>query len=342
MKKIVLRLGIAAFMLLLIWGIFNRSLLQYGLQQAKGQLEVILNAKPLEDFLNDPTYPDSLKSKIKIAQKARLFAIEELGLKESNNYTKMYDQKGKVILWNVSACDPYKLEAYEWKFPFLGSMPYKGFFKLEKAKQEKKRLENEGFDTRIRPVGGWSTLGILNDPILSNMLSRSEGALAEVIIHEMTHSTLFVKDEITFNENLASFIGEEGALLFLEKEFGAHSPQIRKYQQAEQDSRKLRKHLLSGSKHLDSLYSALSLIESDSIKSKKKKRAIHEIVSGIDTISFHNQRYKALFKDQLPNNAHFMSYQRYHSQKDTLQMLYQAADQSLKKLILQMKEVYAK
>jgi predicted aminopeptidase len=47
------------------------------------------------------------------------------------------------------------------------------------------------------------------------MLERGEGDLANLIIHEMVHATIFVKDSIDFNENLATFIGDRGAEQFL-------------------------------------------------------------------------------------------------------------------------------
>ncbi len=188
--------------------------LSYGYNQAKGQLKVITQSRPIEDFLQDPNFPDSLKQKLELTMAVRGFAVDSLGLNKSDNYTELYDQKGKTLLWNVSASEPYALKAYTWQYPFLGEMPYKGF-DLEKAKKEADLLKEKGFDVRIRTVGGWSTLGILKDPLLSNMLERNDGALAEVIIHELTHATLFVKNEVEFNENLASFIGEKGAERFL-------------------------------------------------------------------------------------------------------------------------------
>jgi predicted aminopeptidase len=32
------------------------------------------------------------------------------------------------------------------------------------------------------------------------MLALSEGELAELIIHELTHSTIYLKDSVNFNE----------------------------------------------------------------------------------------------------------------------------------------------
>ena len=44
-----------------------------------------------------------------------------------------------------------------------------------------------GYDTKIDEVNAWSTLGWFKDPILSSMLNRSAGSLAELIIHELSH-----------------------------------------------------------------------------------------------------------------------------------------------------------
>lgn len=323
---------------LIIW---QWSFIMYGLNQAAGQIEVIRNSRPIEEFLQDPEFPDSLKQKLRLAQEVRVFAMQELKLNQSDNYTTLYDQKGKTILWNLSACEPYELKPYTWYYPFLGSMPYKGFFDLEKAKIEGKKLKDEGFDMRIRTVSGWSTLGILNDPILSNMLNRSEGALAEVIIHELTHATIFVKNEIDFNENLASFIGEKGAQLFLKEKYGPDSKSLTAYLEDLNDEKKLTKHILTGAQLLDSLYNHL-LNQPDSIKKAFKEKTIDTIVESLDTVSFFNDGYHNIFESTKPNNAYFMSYMRYHSQEDTLTSIYNRYDNNLNLMLENLKSLYGK
>ncbi|MFY0600036.1 MAG: aminopeptidase [Cyclobacteriaceae bacterium] len=329
---------IGTLALVIIW---QWDFIRYGLRLAEGQIEVIVNAKPIEDFLAAPDFPDSLKSKLRLAQEVRLFAMEELKLNHSDNYTKLYDQKGKVLIWNVSACEPYKLEPYKWYFPFLGKMPYKGFFDLEEAKLERAQLDELGLDTRIRPVGGWSTLGILNDPILSNMLNRSDGDLAEVIIHELTHATIFVKNEIEFNENLASFIGERGAELFLAQQFGDSSEAYLDYIQSQSDGRRLTEYILLGARTLDSLYSHIEN-QPDSVRKTLKGKAIDSIVDAMDTVSFYNEKYYNIFRKTSPNNAYFMSFMRYHAQEDTLSTIYNHYDDNLKKMIEALKDEYGK
>jgi predicted aminopeptidase len=59
------------------------------------------------------------------------------------------------------------------------------------------------------------------------MKSYSAFALASLIIHEQTHATLFVKGQTQFSEELASFMGEEGALAWLAGAQGLVSPEYR-------------------------------------------------------------------------------------------------------------------
>ncbi len=313
-KKIIWTI-LAAIALLII---FNWRTVSYGVQQAKGQLSITFNTKPIESILKDSLVADSVKQKIQIVQEAREFSFEKLELKRSENYTTFYDQKGEVALWNLSASEEFALEPKLWSFPFLGSFPYKGFFDLESAKKEMEQLVESGYDARIRSVGGWSTLGWTTDPILSNMLERKEGALAELIIHELTHSTLFVKDNIEFNENLATFIGEQGAIKYLNEKYGKNSYPYFEYVLAEEDSRTFRNQMLLAAQKLDELYSDISDLP-DSLKAVKKHIMIDEIVNSIDTLHFHNPRYFQIFKSSRPNNAYFMSYLRYYSSKDSLE-----------------------
>jgi predicted aminopeptidase len=46
------------------------------------------------------------------------------------------------------------------------------------------------------------------------LLGRGEGFLVETLIHELVHGTLFVPGDADFNEGLASFVGQEGAVRF--------------------------------------------------------------------------------------------------------------------------------
>jgi predicted aminopeptidase len=170
MRKITKKIAWGLLTMIVVLAIWQHEMIGYGLSQGYGQFKVLYNAESVEKALQDKTFPDSLKQKLLLIQEIRKYAIDSLGLNESKSYTTIYNQHGKAILWNVTAAEPFALKAKEWKFPFLGTFSYKGFFDLEKAKKEEKVLRNNGYDTDIGVVGGWSTLGWFRDPILSNML----------------------------------------------------------------------------------------------------------------------------------------------------------------------------
>jgi predicted aminopeptidase len=315
--KIIKRTLLALLVIIIAFVIIYWELVVYGFRQGKGQLTIIWNARPVEEVLADPTFPDSLKTKLNLITQVRKFAIDSLGLKDTENYKTLYDQKGEEIMWVVTACEPFRFKPKEWKFPIIGSVPYKGFFVKEKAFELRKELDKEGWDTSIRNPGGWSTLGWFTDPILSGMLERSEGDLANLIIHEMVHATIFVKDSIDFNENLATFIGDRGAEMFLYSRYGAHSKEYTEYINLDIDFTHYSNHMLHGSELLDSLYAAMK--ESDPIEVKKemKREMIQRIVNSLDTLTLlAHQNPSQRFKERLPNNTYFMNMRRYQEKQD--------------------------
>ena len=336
-KKILLIISLAIAATI----IFNFSLVKYALTMGYHQINIVNNAIPIQEVLNDSLVHDSVKQRLLYVKKVREYAISTLKLQDSENYTEIYDQKGKAILFNLSASKKYQLKAKRWSFPIVGSFPYKGFFDLEEAKKNARELKDD-WDVRIRSVGAWSTLGWFKDPILSNMLNRNDGNLAELIFHELTHSTVFIKDSIELNENLASFIGTEAAKKFLLDELN-DSIAFNEYINSDLDSKLFLRHMLSGAKKLDSLYKDTVFQEyNDSLKYKTKFQHITEIVNDISKLPFKNpNKYKAdRFK---PNNAHFMSYRRYHEKENEFETIFKNKYESdIIRFIDAMKEKYKK
>lgn len=313
LKKSIL--GLVAILLVLV-AIFH-ELVIYGIRQGIGQAKIIWYARPVEEFIADKNYPDSLKEKLFLIGEIRKYAIDSLGLKDTEVYKKMYDQKGKPVMWVVQACEPYALQSVKWTFPLIGAVPYKGFFKEELAMDLRKELIEQGKDVTVRNPGGWSTLGWFNDPILSNMLKRSEGDLASLIIHEMVHSTMFIKDSIDFNENLANFIGDRGAGEFVKFKFGKDSKQYTEYFYEDDDYTLFAQHMLRGTKVLDSLYGTFTNVQSDVDKKKLKEDCIRKIVMALDTLPLKLvKKPSERFTSRLPNNAYFMSFVQYEAKQN--------------------------
>jgi predicted aminopeptidase len=316
--RIFIRVILAIIILLVVWTAFNFSLVMYGYDQLKGQLHIVRNVRPLTEMMNDKNVPDSVKNKIAFIDSVKQFAVDTLGLKSSENYTSFYDQGNKPLLWIITASEPYKIKAYEWKFPVLGSVSYKGFFDYDKGKEEEISLAEKGYDTDYSEVSAWSTLGWFHDPVLSNMIYRSKGQLAELIIHELTHATIYLKSNVNLNENLASVCGEEGAIHFLRSTYGENSGELRQYIERKEDYDKFSRQMLIGAHMLDSLFTQMN----DSLvilKLAAKKKIINSIVQSLDTVSFHSKlKYTSLFKSHLPNNAYFIDFIRYDAQKSEM------------------------
>jgi predicted aminopeptidase len=315
---------ISLLVIILIFVIWNWDSAIYGYRQAKGQLKIIWNTRPVSEVLTDKTFPDSLKNRIELIQEIKRFAVDYLGLNPSENYTTFYDQKGKPILWVITACEPFALKAKTWNFPILGTFSYKGHFEKSIADKEKKALDEQGFDTNLGEVSAWSTLGYLKDPILSSMLTkRSEGRLAALIIHELTHGTLFAKNNLDFNENLADFVGDYGAIRFLEAKFGNNSTELEKYNFSKKYNDAYSHHVLRGTKKLDSLYGNFSAKATSEDKKKQKFELIKQIMVSTDTLLANSFEKRLITKkkwqfdnNNLPNNAYFIGYLTYQSKQN--------------------------
>jgi predicted aminopeptidase len=287
-------------------------MVSYVAKQGAVQFRILHHARPIPEMMKDPLVPDSLKQKLLLVEEIKKYAYDSLGLFRSKNYNTFYDQKGKPIAWVAIGCQAYKMEAYEWKFPIVGKLPYKGYFKEKEAIEEAKNLTEKGYDSRVAAVSAFSTLGYFKDPILSEMLDESEGQIARLIIHELTHSTLFVKGNAQFSENLATFVGDEGAKQYLKSKFGEKSPQYKQYIGEVSDGESLSKHILRGAKKLDSLYAQFDLNLTDSAKKEQKYSLIKHIINDLDTITFFEPHTFKRIKDKLPNNAFFVGYITYN------------------------------
>ncbi|MEL7005066.1 MAG: aminopeptidase, partial [Bacteroidota bacterium] len=63
-KKILLVVAIVAT-ILVIW---NYQLISYGIGQGIGQLKIVWNARPVNEYLQDVNVPDSIKQKLRFIE----------------------------------------------------------------------------------------------------------------------------------------------------------------------------------------------------------------------------------------------------------------------------------
>ncbi len=195
----------------------------YYAKQAEGQLRILAGLRDIPAMVDDPSVPDATREKLRLVLEIREFGERRMGLAPSTNYTRFFDTQGRPVSWIVSACRKDRFEPYTWWFPIVGALPYKGFFRRGDAEAESRAIEGEGYDILVSPVSAYSTLGWFSDPVFSPMLDLPEGELAALILHELTHGTVFVSGAADFNESLATFTGQQGALEFIRWRYGTRS-----------------------------------------------------------------------------------------------------------------------
>jgi len=196
----------------------------YLLKQAGGQLRILTHMRRIGDVLDDPAVPPRVKERLRLILEIKEFGERQMGLAPTSNYTCYYDTEGAAVSHIVSACPKDRFEPVTWSFPIVGTFPYKGFFDPDDARAEAEDLEGLGYDVARNEVAAYSTLGWFKDPVFSTMIDDPEEEIAALILHELTHATLYIPGDSDFNESLASFAGRQGALEFVRWRFGLGSP----------------------------------------------------------------------------------------------------------------------
>ena len=276
-----------------------------------GQAAILARQRPVTEVLADERLTAQEQQKIRLILAVRSFAITQLGLHDSDSYTTFVRLDRPYVSYNLSAAPPDALTPYVWRFPFLGRMPYKGFFDKDYALHEQRDLEQQGYDTYLRGVRAYSTLGYFDDPILSSMLAYDDFLLINTIIHEMLHQTVWMKGSVSFNESLVNFVGEHGTLAYLAKRYGADAPEYQRYRDLRADALVFQEYMHALIERLEALYrEPISRAE----KLHRRAQLFAEAVAAYPVVfpRMKTTSYRRFFERQALNNAVLLAFRVYH------------------------------
>ena len=251
------------------------STVGYYSQIVSGHMRIVMGKRPLAEIASDEAIDDSIKRRLDLAQRARLFGIEQLNLPNNESYTSFYDTGQEYVTWNVVAAEEFSLNPHNWCFPIAGCVSYRGYYSKEDAESYAAGFKEQGFDVTVNGATAYSTLGWFEDPLLNTMLDRSDPSIASLLFHELAHQQLYVGDDSTFNESFASFVEKEGLKQWQKNEQQVN-PQIDQSEMAKElEVRKRRQKefialLTSTRDSLAELYESAS--EPDEMRQKKKQR----------------------------------------------------------------------
>jgi len=187
----------------------------YLLQSVQGQLALMSKRRPIDRVIEEASTPPALRARLEAVSSIRDFATRELGLPDNGSYRSYADVGRRYVVWNVVAAPEFSVDAKEWCYPIVGCVAYRGYFVEKRARRFAQSLRGRGFDVAVGGVAAYSTLGHFNDPVLNTMMGWNDVELAAIIFHELTHQLLYVPNDSSFNEALATTVEEEGVRRWL-------------------------------------------------------------------------------------------------------------------------------
>jgi predicted aminopeptidase len=140
---------------------------------------------------------------------------ESQGLAHCTSYRHLVDLPKDELVQVVTAAPANELAPKTWWFPIVGTVSYRGYFEAARAEAFAAELRGEGYDVYVRPASLYSTLGWFDDPLPRPLLAWSEDQLADTVVHEQLHRTVFVAGDIAYDEALASFVAHRITLAYL-------------------------------------------------------------------------------------------------------------------------------
>ena len=301
----------------------------YYLQAISGQWKLMHSRQDIQTLLDSPYTSPELITDLQVTGQIKEFAESVLGLPADDSYTSYVEVDGRALVWNVVATPEFSLQAKNWCFPVAGCVPYRGFFKQQKARDSAESLRKKGMDVYVSPAAAYSSLGWFEDPLLSTMLSGSDIRLAAYLFHELAHQRLYVKGDGAFNEGYASFVEETGVTIWLESQ--QRQDDLLKWKQLQQASADFTELIVDIRSQLNNLY-----LSNKSDDSKRRLKA--EI---FDSLSISHEQlitgkwggkryYDAWFEDP-PNNARLALYSTYEGSVCAFKGLLDKAHGDLKK-----------
>lgn len=288
----------------------------YLLHVTGGEMRSLARSRSIDSVLARGSVTPEQAEKLRLVQRLRIFARDRIGLEPGRAYTQFEDNVNDAVAYAVSGACMDRLEPYHWTYPVIGVYDARGFFDLDLARNEAARLRQKGYDVFVGEVAGFSTMGILPDPVRASNLRMDEIDLADLILHELTHNTIFKPSDTQFNENMATFVGRAAAQRYFDDNFGADSPQAVAARNRFADLRLMDAYVTDLYRRLTDLY--------DQPISREEKIARRQAVFDEHRRRFFDQYERLLhepriyqrMQDVATNNATVLGFYRYHASLD--------------------------
>ncbi len=188
----------------------------YVIRTAYNGAGILLIRQDIHEVISRQDISEQTRFKLELVMEARNYA-EKIGLVPEDSFTYYSEIDRDFVGWSLMASRKDSFKLHTWWFPVVGRVPYKGYFSREAAERAAQRFDPDEYDVLVGAIGAYSTLGWFNDPLLSTSLRRDPVSLVDLVLHELTHNTVWLKNNVTFNESLANFVGVQGTVDFFDE-----------------------------------------------------------------------------------------------------------------------------
>jgi len=328
------------FMVLVLGSTLSGCSPFYVMRAAYEEGKILWRREPIANFIERPDIAADTKEKLALVLAVREYAKNPLKLNVGRSYSTYSYVDRPELTYILTAAPKTELKPYTWWFLVVGRVPYKGYFSREEAETAAEELRAEGYDTNVRTSAAFSTLGWFNDPLLGHLLKYDKVTLAEVVFHELFHSTLYVKGAGNFNESVANFVGGRAAIDFFRDKFGEgsaeHQRAVRNWE-AE----------LEFSGFIERFAGALTELYTRNIPYEDKLRLREAVFSRFknewaDRLASRSTHRFRGFAYQPMNNAVIIHYLLYLRNLEIFESIYQAEGQNLVRTIAVIRDAVEK
>ncbi|HWW21152.1 MAG TPA: aminopeptidase [Steroidobacteraceae bacterium] len=306
--------------ILMLGALTGCTSLGYLAQAAHGQFQLMRTRRPIEQVIADPASNGALKTRLRLVEQARDFAVTDLKLPDNRSYRTYGDLGRPYAVWNVVAAPEFSVTPLHWCFPFTGCISYRGYFHERSARKFAANLAGRGNDTLVAGVTAYSTLGHFADPVTNTMLRYGDNDMIATIFHELAHQLIYVPGDSQFSESFAMSVELEGLRRWLSAR--ERSDELQMILARHRDEQTIVKAFGEGRRQLAALYAQPVPVEQMRTQKQEILKVTGDHVLDLEH-QFHLPMYDLWINAGL-NNAHLASIGTYYDCVPGFQRLLEA------------------
>ena len=131
------------------------------LRAAYEEGKILWRREPITDFVDKAEVKADTQEKLQLVLAVRKYARDALKLNVGGSYSSYSYVDRPDLTYIVMAAPKTELRPYTWWFPFIGRVPYKGFFSRPEAEAEIDAVESRRIRYERSHFGGIQHSGLV-------------------------------------------------------------------------------------------------------------------------------------------------------------------------------------